>query len=239
MATPAPLFFNVRDFVPRWSDCYAVRISYGVDRLIPEFWLSLQDFCYAVFATEHHDAERKHVHLAIYNSRLTHDRLRKKITQTIIEWVDPTPPTGNALMSVKKWNGDDTYLVYMLKGTRYKIVANNYAQEAYGAFLCLDYIDELKAKWIENMSKAAGYYNEFKASVFWLPPQETIIFIHDGEPMRRTQPITLETVKQAAVQFSLAYLKVTAVDGKVRFIAKDIVSNYCLFNNIKMGPIYI
>lgn len=225
-------------FVPRYSDCYAVRLSYAAERLPMEFWYDLSRTCEAMFITEHHDTERKHLHMAIYNSFYTHDRLRKAIVKAVKDNVEENPPTGNALMSVKKWDGSDIYLMYMLKGTRYKVVYNS-ENERNSPFLTISFIDELRAKWIENMSKAAGFYNEFKASVFWIQPQESITFIHEGEPMIRKQPIPFDTIKVKAIEFAMAYLKVTAIDAKVRYIAKDIISNYCLFNGIKMGPLYI
>jgi len=228
-----------REFVPRYSDCYAIRISYGQDRLPLEFWYQMLQICHGIFATEHHDTERKHIHLAIYNSRYTHDRLRKKIIEIIKDTVEENPPTGNALMSVKKWDGSDVYLVYMLKGTRYQIVANNYENENAHTFLTIDYIDELKAKWLENMSKAAGFYNDFKASVFWVHPREQWTTQQHMESTTQPPKTDFETIRKAAILFSLAYLKVTAVDAKVRYIAKDIISNYCLFNDIAMRPIYI
>lgn len=235
-------FWYSRDFVPRYEDCYAIRISYGADSLPIPFWYELSQICEAVFITEHHDTERKHIHLAMYNSRYTHDRLRKKIVQIIKDTVEQNPPTGNALMSVKKWDGSDIYLVYMLKGTRYKVVynaTNEVVADRNFAFLTEDYIAELRAKWIENMSKAAGFYNDFKKSVFWVEPHESTIVIVDGEQLRKKSPIPFDTIRIRAIEFSMAYLKLTAVDAKVRYIAKDIVSNYCLFNGIKMQPLYI
>jgi len=227
-------------FVPRFSDCYAIRISYGTDRLPMEFWIRMLETCHGIFGTEHHDTERKHIHLAVYNSYYTHDRLRKKIIQIIKDTVEENPQTGNALMSVKKWDGSDVYLVYMLKGTRYRIISNNYGEDAH-TFLSLDYIDELRAKWLENMSKAAGFYNDFKNSVFWIEPREQWTHQQHMESTTTTGPprIDFETIRKQAVLFSLAYLKVTAIDAKVRYIAKDIISNYCMFNDIAMRPIYI
>jgi len=230
--------FYPGDFAPRYEDCYAVRISYGAERLPIEFWFQLSETCEAMFITEHHDTERKHIHLAMYNSRYTHDRLRKKIVQIIKDTVEENPPTGNALMSVKKWDGSDIYLVYMLKGTRYQIVYNS-MNDRQRPFMTQGFIEELRAKWIENMSKAAGFYNDFKKSVFWVEPQESTIVIVDGEQLRKKSPIPFDTIKVRAIEFSMAYLKVTAIDAKVRYIAKDIISNYCLFNNIKMAPLYI
>lgn len=231
--------FYDNTFVPRYSDCYAIRISYGNDRLPFQFWMGLQNLAEGVFATEHDDTERKHIHLALYNSRYTHDRLRKKLVELIKTTVEDNPPTGNALMSVKKWDGSDIYLVYMLKGLRYGIVSNYLGMDRPQTFLRLDYIDELKRKWVENMSKAAGYYNEFKTSMFWVPPVAPWTREQHMESTTQPPKTDFETIRKAAILFSLAYLKVTAVDAKVRFIAKDIISNYCLFNDIAMRPIYI
>jgi len=191
----------------------------------------------AVLAVEHDDTDRAHIHMAIVNSRYTHDRLRKALVQLVKDTITDTPAKGNALMSLKKWDGADTYLVYMFKGNRYNTV-HNFTHEEHN-WLPPSRIQELRDSWKENMSKAAASWNEFKKSVFYptLPTRthEEWLASTDLTPPK----IEFDTIRKKSIEFAMAHLKVTVIDSKVRFIAKDLISNFCLFNNVKMLPLYI
>jgi len=222
---------------PRHSECYALRITFGNEEIPAHFWVGLTKLAEAVLAVEHDDTDKAHIHMAICNSRYTHDRLRKAIVKLVTETITDTPAKGNALMSLKKWDGADTYLVYMFKGNRYNTVHNFTEYEQ--TWLAPSRIQELREGWIEKMSKAAASWNDFKKSEFYptLPtrtPEEWIASTDVAPPK-----IEFDTVRKNAILFAMAHLQVTVIDSKVRFIAKDLISNFCLFNNIKMLPLYI
>jgi len=108
------------------AEAFAIRLSYAYSRIPQMFWLALNRFCVGVFATAHDDIEdNKHVHIALWRCEFSHDRLRKHLIKMVKEYIEDECPTGNALMSVKKWDVHEKYLIYMLKGDRHEVCHNS------------------------------------------------------------------------------------------------------------------
>lgn len=221
---------------PRLSHCFAVRLTYS-QKVIPlTFWSKLDELCEGVFAVEHAD-RNPHIHMAIYNSQYTHDVFRKRLVELVKECIEDLPPKGNKLMSVKAWNLNTKYIIYMLKGIRYDPCHNSM-----GFHEC--YILQLRSCWHEEQSSANIEYNAFKESE-WYPKGTTITRTHDemmagiGGWLTMTLDIPFDTIVENAKEFAMIYLKVRAMDGTVKYMAKNLISNYCHFNKIKMRPYYI
>lgn len=236
MATACP-------FSPH-GETFAIRLSYSFTRIPQVFWVALAAITGGVFAAAHEEFdENKHVHLAIWNCTYDHDRLRKKLIAMVKEFIENEPPTGNALMSVKKWDGHEKYLIYMLKGDRHEVVWNQRMaprieriDDTLFPQLSSSYIEYLRKQWEEGNDQKRAY-NEWKNSPHYPQP---IIYTHE-QHMAATTPlptIPFDTIRQKALEFSLSRYG-GFVNAKVRYEVKDLISNYCLFNGIKMCPIYI
>jgi len=214
---------------------YAIRLSYAWTDIPEMFWQAITRLTEGVFAAAHDDIEdNKHVHLAAWNVSMTHDAFRKKIKHMVELFIDENPPEGNALMSVKKWDGKEKYLIYMLKGDRHEVAHNSIPLES-------SYIEYLRKQWSDGESDQKKAYNEWKASPHWPAPimrtvQEMLEDKSKNLSLSTTPPF--DTIKEKALEFSLARYG-GFVNAKVRYEVKDLISNYCLFNKIKMSPVYI
>lgn len=261
-------------FTPRWNDCYCIRLSYSYTQIPQMFWEWLgANLCEAVYATAHNDTETPHVHMALYNSRVSRDNVRKYIIKAVAEFIETAHPTGNALMSTKKWKGEDTYLIYLTKGTRHEVIANTwyesvmrpqpivthetynngenripmmFRREIVPRFLFTTIaIQAFRDQWKENESTASVEYKAWKADPTF--PKCITVTRTVEEMTRDTQsgwltksekpPFT--QIRKSAIDFSLQYLKAPVIDAGVRFMAKNLVSNYCHYNDIIMLPLYI
>lgn len=258
--SPADYFLNPRYIMaslnvprgvkPMAGRSYAIRLSYPADSIHIDAWTAMLDLCEAIFATSHNDTNTPHVHIALFNSKVSHDTLRKKLIEIVKNCIEPNPPKGNALMSVKQWNCADKYLIYMLKGNRHA-VAHNVTRDDEGVdeFAVMEQFNEnevayLRAQWRENESTASIEYKEWMDSVLKPIPititrtVEEMLADVDGWLTKTEQP-PFDTIKRKALEFSMAYLRVPALDSKVKHMAKNLISNYCWFNNITMKPYHI
>lgn len=203
--------------------CYSIRITLSLIQLPAGFVQDLLSKCHAIVACEHaEEGKRTHIHLAIINSVLSHDPLRKYINMLL---KDVTTLEGNSLLSVKKWDLSDRYLVYIIKGENPFIInTEGYPEDYISAeeWICL------KNLWV-SQSVQENDYSAFKASEFYpntfytLSPESTLECVD---------------VKKCAVKYALQ-VHGGYINAKVRYLAKDLISNYCLFNEIKMAPVYI
>jgi len=232
------------------AEAFAVRLSYSFSMIPEAFWLALNRFCVGVFATAHDDIEdNKHVHIALWRCEFSHDRLRKHLTKMVAEYIETDHPTGNALMSVKKWDVHEKYLIYMLKGDRHEVCHNSMLDpmfrhstlEELKPLLSASYIEYLRKQWEEGNDQKRAYH-EWKASPYWpappmVPARDTPEY-QDWLKLTTHQTISFDTIREKAIEFSLTRYG-GFLNAKVKYEVKDLVSNYCWFNKIKMGPLYI
>jgi len=198
--------------------CYCLRVSLAAICLPALFVENLLLKCEAAIACEHQeDGKRTHLHFALFNSSIGHDPLRKYVNSLL---KDVTNLEGNSLLSLKKWDLSDKYLVYIIKGKNEFIINScNFPIEDW---------ERLKSLWV-SQSPQENDYSAFKASPFYPVP----LIMPTG-----VCSVPFEKIVKSAKDYSL---KVYGgfVNAKVRYLAKDLISNYCLFNDIKMCPVYI
>lgn len=154
---------------------------------------------------------------------------------------DVTNLEGNSLLSVKKWDLADRYLVYIIKGkNEFKI-----NDEIHESGMCAEHIlDEewlrLKNLWV-SQSTQENDYSAWKASVFF-PKEKTYtkeyVEWYQSRNLKPLPKLDFDDVREAALSYALDCYG-GFVTAKVRFVAKDLISNYCLFNKIKMLPVHI
>lgn len=224
---------------PVLPHCFAVRLTYPNNMIPLTFWRKLhEELCEGVFATEH-NTRNPHIHMACYNSLYTHDVFRKKLVGLVKECIEDDPPKGNKLMSVKAWNLNRKYLVYMLKGRKYEVVENNLG-------LTAEYIEHLRSLWHEDQSQAGVEYDLWEQSDLF---PKVIIVTRSVEEMyaarddslwiTKSIDVSFDTIVEKAKEFGLRYHSVTKLDGTVKYMVKNLISNYCHFKKIKMRPYYI
>jgi len=125
----------------------------------------------------------------------------------------------------------------MLKGIRYEVVENTIGFHEI-------YIIHLRKMWHEEQSTANIEYTAFEQSDLY-PRGVTVTRTHEemvageGGWTTKVLDIPFDTIVEKAKEFALTYLKVKAMDGTVKYMAKNLISNYCHFNKIKMKPYYI
>jgi len=211
--------------------CYSVRVTLSTACLPAKFVDDLLLKCEAVVACQHEEeGKRTHIHFALVNSVLTHDPLRKYINVLL---KDVTNLQGNALLSVKKWDLSDKYLIYIIKGENpFVINTDNH--------IPIEEWERLKNLWV-SQSVQENDYSAWKASPFF-PKKTSFTEQYQDEYYKSHHKfppsITFDDVRKAALDYALGTYG-GFVTAKVRFMAKDLISNYCLFNDIKMSPVYI
>lgn len=239
---------------PRNPGCYAVRMT--IPSVTDAFWSGILVMCEALFVVRH-PTDNNHYHLAIVNASFTQDTLRKKLkdyinkyfydyrlhllndgykTMNIVDTVEAIDklPTGQGLMTVKKWDTSPTYLTYMLKG-QYEPAFNENRE---GTWLHPDYVALLRRQWVSRNPQQNSYM-AWQASHFFPAAPTTAILNEVGEVIVPSTKTPFDTIIALARTFVMETEQTEYVNAKVRFIHKDLVSNYCLRHNIKMGPIYI
>jgi len=226
MEFPYPMFH-----IGSWL---ALRVSLPASVLKVKFLDSLKKLCESVIAVEHPgtEAQRPHVHFGIYNSVVGHDTFRKKLAVIFKELFPDIGVEGNSLFSVKKWDGTDKYLVYMIKG-KHPLIINEWSHT--GAVLVSenDY-ERLKLMWISKTVEENDYI-AFKNSIFFpkapkMTPEEWLASTDLKPPT-----ISFEVVKDACVDYARSF-NGGYINSKARFVATNLISNYCLFNRIKILP---
>lgn len=215
----------------RVGHCFAVRITVSEEHLTDVFE-ELTKMCEGLFVTAHRQSEkceRDHVHMAIYNAKLTHDPFRRALLKVIGKYV-VSDYSGNALMSVKKFDGNIKYLVYMLKGQRHAVCYNNVMNEEYIVWLRMQWVSQSEQESLYQLYKRSPHFYtkpkiplELLGEIGYKAPKDTEIF---------------EQLRESVLAFVLPR-NGGYVNAKVRYETKDIISNYCLFNKVKMLPLYI
>jgi len=227
--------------VPRMDKCYAIRISVAAKDVHPNFFTDFQSLGEGLVAVEHVDSQRPHIHVALWNSKVTHDTLRKHIKQICHNRTPCKDLSGNSLLSVKKWDGNEQYLVYMLKGESAPVIFNKRFSNIpdLGPYWVLSdsKIKYLRQQWV-SQTKQENLYVSWKDSPHFPEPPayDHERFMKEADYVRPQIPF--DTIRQKALDFILpkhgGY-----VSAKVRYDVKDLVSNYCLFNRIRMLPLHI
>jgi len=230
-------------FEPNFNRMLAIRLTIPRNLVLQEFWISFDTICEGIFVAFHDDQAEEHWHLALYNTFYDHDATRKKIIKLIKEFW-PEAPKGNALMCVKKYRGEGRYLVYMLKGHRYEVTANiRFRADAFGNIIRNESL--IRASWRAEGSPTTDAYKSFKTSM-WFPliGIETRTLEDAGRDeksnwVERTTFPPFNTIKKNAITFALQYLKKDSIDGKVRFLVKDLISNFAWYEDYDLRPYYI
>jgi len=231
---PAPVVLRHREpLYPRHNACFAIRLT--SDEMPNIFWENLNTLCEGLASVMHDEpGKRKHYHVALWNANVNHDNLRKKIKAYWLEALGYAAE-GNEHISVKKWDGADTYLVYMIKGKN-PLLENYRVATMAGIVITPDHYEELKTQW-RSRNAQENDYSAFKNSPYFPQP---IRYTQD-QVDRATAPLEaypFDTVKKAAIDYALN-VHGGFVNAKVRYMAKDLISNFCLFNHVPMRPFYI
>jgi len=240
---------------PRTGVSYAARMTIP---LVPiGFWSAILAMCEALFVVQHPDTANNHYHLAIVNTSFTQDTLRKKLRAYVIKYFADYNeavfarnrsegisgasslelvelPEGQGLMSVKKWDTSPTLLVYMLKG-KYSPCFNENRE---GMWLDPDYLAMLGSSWVSRNPQESAY-RLWQVSRYFPEPPTQAIFDNYGEVIVPASKTPFDTIINLARSFAMETEQTEYVNPKVRFITKDLVSNYCLRHNIKMAAIFI
>lgn len=223
-----------RGLYPRHNACFAIRLT--TDEMPNIFWENLNTLCEGIASVMHEEpGKRKHYHVALWNATVNHDNLRKKIK---IYWQEALgfAAEGNEHISVKKWDGADTYLVYMIKGKNPLLANYSNSEERDGFAITPEHYEELKNQWRSRNSQENDY-SAFKNSQYF--PQPVVYTARQQfEATGPLEPYPFDTVKKAAIAYAVN-LHGGFVNAKVRYIAKDLISNFCLFNNVAMRPFFI
>lgn len=229
------LRLNIMDsFKPppaRVDHCFAVRISVSEEQLTDVFE-EVSKMCEGLMVVAHNasdNVERNHVHMAIYNSKITHDPFRRALLKILKECLN-TEDKGNALMSVKKFDGSLKYLVYMLKGQRHAVCYNNVINE--------EYIAWLRMQWVSQSEQESLYQLYKRSPQFYTKPKVPLELLGEIGYKSLKDTEIFDQLRESVLAFVLPR-NGGYVNAKVRYETKDIISNYCLFNKVKMLPLYI
>lgn len=239
---------------PRHGACYAVRVT--IPMVPRSFWSAILLMCEALFVVQH-PTDKNHYHLAIVNTSFTQDTLRKKLRAYTTQYFAESNqavfdenrrqgligasalelvelPEGQGLLSCKKWDTAPKYLVYMLKG-QYSPCFNENRE---GMWLHPDYITALLGAWVSRNPQETSY-RLWQVSKYFPEPPTQAIMNNVGEVIIPAVKASFDTIINLARTFAMETEETEYVNPKVRFITKDLVSNYCLRHNIKMANIYI
>ena len=199
-----------------------------------KFLDGLKTMCEAVVGVEHpsDEAQRTHCHFAIYNSKVKHDTFRKKLAVYFKELFPDIGVEGNALFSVKKWDGHEKYLVYMIKG-KHALIINEWSIPNQLPVISSEDYERLKAMWISKTVEENDYV-AFKNSTFF-PVKRPMVNPESASTAdwRNLNDINFEIAKSACVDYARSF-NGGYINSKARFVATNLISNYCLFNKIKI-----
>lgn len=236
--------------VHRIGDCYAFRITHSYDSFPHNFFENLLTYAEGLLVVEHkEEGKRTHIHAALLNAKVSHKRI-KQIIQTAYSAESPVVVEeikGAGNFSLKKWDTQVRYLVYMLKG-KYTFLFNELVLEngAEVTWISPEEEERLRRCW-KSESVVENEYSGFKASKYWpIATRPTVPVVLDdafwssdcGVPRTEETPITFDTVKEKAVEYILGKYG-GFITAKNRFLIKDLVSNFCQFHKIKMSLLYI
>jgi hypothetical protein len=228
---------------------YAIRITCAFSLFISNFFQEVlrQTKAEAFAVVEHaEEGKRTHIHAALLNAEVSHKRI-KQIIQAVFsglpkfelkEVSDDIKGAGN--FSMKKWDEADKYLVYMIKG-KYPLVFNKKRDDT--EWISPERYEMLKSLWVSKNPQQSEYTN-FANSRFY--PRSVVVSLTEEQMLRsttqhvltKTEPPPFDTVKENATEYVLE-LYGGYMNAKNRFVVKDLISNFCIRNKIKILPYYI
>lgn len=214
---------------------FSLRISLSGKELLNGCVQKLLEISEAIVGVEHSgEATRTHCHFGVYNSKVNHDTFRKKVKLILAELFPNIGVEGNSLFSVKKWDGQEKYLVYMIKG-KHPLIANMYSSSTHVPPIVISDTDyeRLKRLWISKTVEENDYV-AFKNSTFF--PKFPVIDNPNLTDQQIKQlnvhkfEIVVDACKDYARSFNGGY-----INNKARYVATNLISNFCLFNKIKIN----
>jgi len=245
--------------VHRIGDCYAFRITHSYDTFPSNFFENLLNYAEGLLVVEHkEEGKRTHIHAALLNAKVSHKRI-KQLIQTAYSAESPViveEIKGAGNFSLKKWDTKIRYLVYMLKG-KYTFLFNklrlyNETESTTSIWISSQEEERIRLCW-KSESIIENEYSGFKVSKYWpiatLPtvskaPVLDYAFWAADHGIPRTEELALTEqqkfaqIRKAAIDYILDKYG-GFITAKNRYLIKDLISNFCLFNDIKMLPLYI
>lgn len=221
--------------------CFAFRITHTFERLT-DIFDELLKHSEGLLVVEHkEEGKRTHIHAALMNATVSHKRL-KQIIQTAYSKgtivLEEIKGAGN--FSLKKWDTQYRYLVYMLKG-KYTFLYNKLNTDK--IWIQAEEEERLRLLW-KSESIAENEYSEFKASKYWpfcdqAKTDSINAWLNDADSAGLPKTTNhFDTVKGKVIEFILAKYG-GFITAKNRFLIKDLISNVCLFHDIKILPYHI
>jgi len=197
---------------------YAVRITYGKEivKHIISVW-STQ--CEKIVAFEHTDAKKIHSHLLIIGSRICKKQLRNLARNCGVD------VKGNANMSFKAYDENETYITYMTKGKFSPYYLQGFTQ---------DECEEAKKQWVPQAERNTmkELYNRFE-SIIDLNGQEfrDMVATEISLNPKSNQDMRFEYVRSKAHKVAFHANECFAT-GKFFSDYKTLVYTYCFRNHI-------
>lgn len=188
----------------------------------------------SLFVVCHHvGSPRQHIHLAIKGVKWNADTFRRKIKAEYNSRHEDAVDASD--LSSKKWDGGDKYLIYMIKGQPTSIhpILHNHTKTE--LWLSDERIEILRKAWKEGVCPQAENYKMWMAHETF-PKKPVISWEQIGES--NAPKLAFEDIVKSAQKF-ICSIHGEWITAKHRFAIKDIVSNYCIRNGIKMSSIYI
>lgn len=198
---------------------YAVRITYPKEtvRHVINVWTTQ---CEKVAAFEHTDAKKVHCHLLIINSRIEKKQLRNIASKCGVDL------KGNANMSFKAYDENETYITYMTKGVFSPFYLQGFTQEE---------CEEAKKQWTPRQGDPLKtLYKQFEVSIDF-QGKEFKDYIEEVFKISKntTEDLRFNYVRSRAHKSVLLYHKGWA---NPRFFNdyKTFVYTFCFANNISI-----
>lgn len=213
----------------------AVRLHY--DDVMTLDWLYewILSVSEAVFVVAHKiGTPRQHIHLAIKGVKWNADTFRRKAKDEYNSRHET--PLESSDFSCKKWDGGDKYLIYMIKGQPTSIhpILHNHTKEG-EQWLSDEKVQLLREAWRDGECPQAENYKIWMAHETF-PKKPKVSWEQVGED--NAPKLAFDDIVKGATKFALS-IHGDWITPKHRFVIKDLVSNYCLRNGIKMSPIHI
>lgn len=241
--------------VYRTGDCYAFRITHPYDTFPSNFFENLMSYAEGLLVVEHkEEGKRTHIHAALLNAKVSHKRI-KQVIQTAYSAESPViveEIKGAGNFSLKKWDTQVRYLVYMLKGKYTFLFNKRIYNDKIVTWVDAEEEERLRLCW-KSESIIENEYSGFKVSKYWpsatLPTVSKAPVLDDAfwaadHGIPRTEELALTDqqrfaeIRKACINYILGKYG-GFITPKNRYLIKDLISNFCLFNDIKMLPLYI
>lgn len=198
-------------------------------------------FCESIFVVCHNynstgEGSRQHVHMALKGCNITADAFRRKLKNEYS--IRHDVPLESSDLSVKKWDGGDKYLIYMIKGQPehiHPILHNLTRKPDFTTWLSEERIDNLRRAWKEGVCPQAENYKIWMAHESF-PKKPALTWEQVGES--NAPKLAFDDIVKQATKF-ICSIHGEWITAKHRHAIKDLVSNYCIRNGIKMSPIHI